>query len=132
MLANTDLNELRAKVLSAYRADDAVLCKFREFARRMKSEVRPLRTYSVNAVSFVSADGGDNRHYCGTDSRELLHVEVSDANGSSKVGVKSGQYYYLIKEQKRDADLQTEEQLKPGVIRPNTTARVLRTGVVWE
>lgn len=61
MLANIDLNELRAKVLSAYRADDAVLCRFREFARRLKSEVRPLRTYSVNAVSFVSADGGDNR-----------------------------------------------------------------------
>lgn len=41
--------------------DDPLLQKFREYARRLKEKIKPLRTYSVNAVSFVSADGGDNR-----------------------------------------------------------------------
>ncbi|MFN8657699.1 MAG: DUF87 domain-containing protein [Candidatus Obscuribacterales bacterium] len=46
----------------------------------------------------------------------VKYVEVSDGAGSKKIGVKSGQFYYLIKEQKRDADVQSEEQLKPAVM----------------
>ena len=60
-LANFDLDALREKIRSAYKADDPIFQKFRGYARRLKAEIKPLKTYSVNAVSFVSADGGDNR-----------------------------------------------------------------------
>jgi hypothetical protein len=60
-LANFDIQELRAKVTAAYQADDPLLQKFRGYARRLKDKTKPLRAYSVNAISFVSADGGDNR-----------------------------------------------------------------------
>ena len=60
-LANFDLEALKRRVLEAYKADDPMLEKFRGYARELGSGLKPLRTYSVNAVSFVSADGGDNR-----------------------------------------------------------------------
>lgn len=78
-LANLDLDAVRAKVLRAYDADDPVLQKFRGYARRLKDSVRPLRTYSVNAVSFVSMDGGDNRLVFNPAVVEL--VRVVDSRG---------------------------------------------------
>lgn len=78
-LASLDLNAVRAKVLRAYDADDPVLQKFRGYARRLKDNVRPLRTYSVNAVSFVSMDGGDNRLVFNPAVVEL--VRVVDSRG---------------------------------------------------
>lgn len=60
-LANLDRESLRAKVLSAYNADEPLLKRFRDFAKRLSDNIKPLRMYSVNAVSFVSSDGGDNR-----------------------------------------------------------------------
>lgn len=78
-LADLDLDALRAKVLRAYDADDPVLQKFRGYARRLKDSVRPLRTYSVNAVSFVSMDGGDNRLVFNPAVVEL--VRVVDSRG---------------------------------------------------
>lgn len=79
MLANVDLDELRKKVQSAYRTDDAILSKFRGFANRLKAQIRPLRSYSVNAVSFVSTDGGDNRLVFNPAVIEL--VRVVDSRG---------------------------------------------------
>src|SRR2546427_10079538 len=76
-LANLDLEKLRSKVLAAYRADDPTLGRFREYARRLRADVRPLRTYAVNAVSFVSADGGGNRL-----RRDPAAVELVRAVGS--------------------------------------------------
>jgi hypothetical protein len=78
-LANLDLERLRQKVLGAYRSDDPTLQRFREYARRLRAGVRPLRTYAVNAVSFVSADGGDNRLRLDPASVEL--VRVVDSRG---------------------------------------------------
>jgi hypothetical protein len=78
-LANLDLDAVRAKVLRAYDADDPVLQKFRGYARRLKDSVKPLRTYSVNAVSFVSMDGGDNRLVFNPAVVEL--VRVVDSRG---------------------------------------------------
>ena len=75
-----DLDQLRKKVLAAYRADDPTLKRFREYARRLRSEVRPLRTYAVNAVSFVSADGGDNRLRLDPAAVELIRVVDSRGN----------------------------------------------------
>jgi hypothetical protein len=79
-LANFDLGALREKVMKAYRADDPLLVKFREYARRLKSDIKPLRTYSVNAVSFVSADGGDNRLIFNPAIVELVRVVDSRGN----------------------------------------------------
>jgi len=79
-LANFDLDRLRETVLKAYRVDDPLLAKFREYARRLKNDVRPLRTYSVNAVSFVSADGGDNRLIFNPAVVELVRVVDSRGN----------------------------------------------------
>jgi hypothetical protein len=79
-LANLDLEELRSKVLAAYRADDPTLRRFREYARRLRADIRPLRTYAVNAVSFVSADGGDNRLRLDPAAVELVRVVDSRGN----------------------------------------------------
>jgi len=79
-LANLDLDSLRQKILAAYRADDPVLAKFRGYARRLRNEIKPLRTYSVNAVSFVSADGGDNRLVFNPALVELVRVVDSRGN----------------------------------------------------
>ena len=73
-LANLDREELRKKVAEAVNTDEPHLRKFREYARRLRSVVKPLRTYSVNAVSFVSADGGDNRLVFNPAIVELVRV----------------------------------------------------------
>lgn len=82
-LANLDREELRRRVMEAYNTDDSYLQKFREYARRLKGGVKPLRTYSVNAVSFVSADGGDNRLAFNPVMVEL--VRVVDSRGNEHV-----------------------------------------------
>lgn len=78
-LAQLDLEALRARVVAAYRRDDPLFQQFRGFARRLKDKIKPLRTYSVNAVSFVSADGGDNRLVFNPSTIEL--VRVVDSRG---------------------------------------------------
>ncbi len=79
-LANFDIQELRAKVTAAYQADDPLLQKFRAYARRLKDKTKPLRAYSVNAISFVSADGGDNRLTFNPAIVELVRVVDSRGN----------------------------------------------------
>lgn len=79
-LANFDLDKLRAKVLAAYRSDDPVLQRFREYARTLGNSLRPIRPYAVNAVSFVSADGGDNRLSFNPAVVELVRVVDSRGN----------------------------------------------------
>lgn len=79
-LANLDRKELRKKVIEAYNADEPHLQKFREYARRLRGGVKPLRTYSVNAVSFVSTDGGDNRLVFNPATVELIRVVDSRGN----------------------------------------------------
>lgn len=79
-LANLDLDALRAKVLAAARGDDAVLDRFRHHARKLRDGIRPLRSYAVNAVSFVSADGGDNRLAFNPATIELVRVVDSRGN----------------------------------------------------
>ena len=79
-LANIDLERLKAKVLAAYQADDPITQKFREYARHLKENVKPLRAWSVNAVSFVSADGGDNRLSFNPATVELIRVVDSRGN----------------------------------------------------
>ena len=79
-LANFDLDSLRQRVRAAYKTDDPILSKFREYARRLRDHVKPLRSYAVNAVSFVSADGGDNRLTFNPAVVELVRVVDSRGN----------------------------------------------------
>jgi len=78
-LANLNIDALRDKVTQAYNADDPILQRFREYARRLSANIRRLRKHSVNAVSFVSADGGDNRLTFNPAVIEL--VRVVDSRG---------------------------------------------------
>jgi hypothetical protein len=73
-LANLDLEALRKKIRAAYKSDDPVLEKFRQYARRLREGIKPLRSYAVNAVSYVSADGGDNRLIFNPAIVELIRV----------------------------------------------------------
>ncbi len=79
-LANLDIEALRARIREAQAVNEPILGKFREYARRLRQDVKPLRPYSVNAVSFVSADGGDNRLTFNPSVIELVRVVDSRGN----------------------------------------------------
>jgi len=79
-LADNNFEEIKRRVFEAYKNEDPVLQKFREYARRLKNEVKPIRPYSVNAVSFVSSDGGDNRLYFNPAVVEVVRVVDSRGN----------------------------------------------------
>lgn len=79
-LEDFDLNRLKEKIKSAYKADDPIIEKFRGYARRLRNSIRPIRTFSVNAVSFVSSDGGDNRLVFNPSIIELVRVVDSRGN----------------------------------------------------
>ena len=73
-LAEDDFEQIRSRVRAAYEIEEPVVQKFREFAKRLKNEVKPIKPYSANAVSFVSTDGGDNRLYFNPAVIELIRV----------------------------------------------------------
>jgi hypothetical protein len=73
-LAEDKFEEIKKRVFDAYKTEDPIIMEFREFARRIKNEIKPIRAYSVNAVSFVSSDGGDNRLYFNPAVIELVRV----------------------------------------------------------
>jgi hypothetical protein len=79
-LADDNFDEIKSRVLDAYKNEDPVINRFREYARRVRNDVRPIRPYSVNAVSFVSSDGGDNRLYFNPAVVELVRVVDSKGN----------------------------------------------------
>ena len=79
-LAELDLAALRQRIIEEYKRDDHVLEQFRGFARTLRDGVKRLRTYSVNAVSFVASDGGDNRIAFNPAVLEL--VRVADSRGN--------------------------------------------------
>lgn len=79
-LADDNFSEIKKRVFDAYKNEDPILQKFRDYARRIKNDVKPIRPYSVNAVSFVSSDGGDNRLYFNPAVIELVRVVDSRGN----------------------------------------------------
>lgn len=79
-LAENNFDEIKKRVFDAYKSEDLIIQKFREYARRIKNDVKPIRPYSVNAVSFVSSDGGDNRLYFNPAVIELVRVVDSRGN----------------------------------------------------
>jgi hypothetical protein len=79
-LAQDNFEEIKQRVLKAYDVEDPIIVKFREYAKRLKNGIRQVRPYNVNAVSFVSADGGDNRLYFNPAVIELVRVVDSKGN----------------------------------------------------
>jgi len=79
-LAESNFEEIKKRVFDAYKNEEPVIHEFREFARRLKNDVKPIKPYSVNAVSFVSSDGGDNRLYFNPATVELVRVVDSLGN----------------------------------------------------
>jgi hypothetical protein len=79
-LADDNFDEIKKRVFNAYKSEDPIFQKFRQYARRIKNVVKPIRPYSVNAVSFVSSDGGDNRLYFNPAVIELVRVVDSQGN----------------------------------------------------
>jgi len=77
-LADVNLNRLQDKILDAYRVDDPIFCKFRQFAKDL-GHPKKLQRHSVNSVAFVSTDGGDNRLAFNPAAIEL--VRIVDSNG---------------------------------------------------
>jgi hypothetical protein len=92
-LAQDNFEDIKKRVSDAYQHEEPIISKFREYARRLKNDVKQIRTYAVNAVSFVSSDGGDNRLYFNPAVIELVRVVDSRGNqcaldaiaGNSKV-----------------------------------------------
>lgn len=79
-LAESNFEDIKGRVFDAYKNEDRIISQFREYAKRMRDDVKPIRTYSVNAVSFVSSDGGDNRLYFNPAVIELVRVVDSRGN----------------------------------------------------
>ena len=79
-LAENNIEEIKKRIDDAYKNEDPHLQKFREYARRLKNGIKPIRKYSVNAVSFVSSDGGDNRLHFNPAVIELVRVVDSKGN----------------------------------------------------
>ena len=79
-LAENNFEDLKMRVFNAYKNEEPVIKKFRDFAKQLKNNVKPIRKYSVNAVSFVSSDGGDNRLYFNPATIELVRVVDSLGN----------------------------------------------------
>lgn len=80
MLAENNFDEIKRRVFDAYQNEEPIIQKFRDYAKRLKNDIKPIRPYSVNAVSFVSSDGGDNRLYFNPAVVELVRVVDSKGN----------------------------------------------------
>jgi len=79
-LAENNFEEIKNRVFNAYKSEEPILKKYREYAKRLKNDVKSIKEYSVNAVSFVSSDGGDNRLYFNPAIIELVRVVDSRGN----------------------------------------------------
>ena len=72
--AENNFEEIKRRIFDAYKSEEPVLKEYREYARRLKNDVKQIMKYSVNAVSFISSDGGDNRLYFNPATIELVRV----------------------------------------------------------
>lgn len=75
-----DLAEVRKRIYEAYQQESPILQELRNDARILANHIKPVRPYSVNAVSFVSSDGGDNRLIFNPAVIELVRVVDSRGN----------------------------------------------------
>jgi len=80
VLADNNLGEIKNRIKEAYKNEENVLKGLREYAKILSQNIKPIKPYSVNAVSFVSSDGGDNRLYFNPAVIELVRVVDSRGN----------------------------------------------------
>ena len=78
--AENNFEEIKRRIFDAYKNEEPVLKEYREYAKRLKNDVKQIKEYSVNAVSFVSSDGGDNRLYFNPATIELVRIVDSLGN----------------------------------------------------
>jgi hypothetical protein len=80
MLNEDNLELIKSQIKNSYNiTEEPVIKKLRGFAKEIKSDVKILRNYTSTAVSFVSADGGNNSISFNPCVLEL--VRVVDSNG---------------------------------------------------
>lgn len=80
MLSEDNIELIKTQIESSYKAtEEPVIEKLREFARKIKADIKILRPYTATAVSFVSADGGNNNITFNPCVLEL--VRVVDSRG---------------------------------------------------
>jgi hypothetical protein len=97
-LAEDNFEQIKNRVQSAYKTEESIIQKFRDFAKRIKNNIKPIRPYSVNAVSFVSADGGDNRLYFNPAVIELVRVVDSRGNQCALDAIAGNSKYQSLDE----------------------------------
>ena len=79
-LADYDFDEIRKRIYEAYQKEGPIMEDLRKHAKVFVNLIKPIRPYSVNAVSFVSSDGGDNRLFFNPAVIELVRVVDSRGN----------------------------------------------------
>jgi len=79
-LAEDNFKQVRERILQAYEVEEPIILKFREYAKELKSNIKQIRPYSANALSFVSIDGGDNRLFFNPSVIEFVRIVDSRGN----------------------------------------------------
>ncbi|MGC8553972.1 MAG: hypothetical protein ACP5NA_00550 [Candidatus Acidulodesulfobacterium sp.] len=80
MLSDDNLDLIRYQIEMSYKAtEEPVVKELRNFAKKIKDNIKILRPYTATAVSFVSADGGNNNIKFNPCVLEL--VRVVDSRG---------------------------------------------------
>jgi len=79
-LAEDNFEQIKDRILEAYKVEEPILNSFREYAKQLKNNIKQIRPYSVNALSFVSIDGGDNRLFFNPAVIEFVRIVDSRGN----------------------------------------------------
>jgi len=82
-LTHSDFEKLHEKIRLAYQTNDLFLNRFQQYAKRLKHDVKPLRNFSANAISFTSIVGGNYRVVFNPAVLDL--VRVLDSHGKEDV-----------------------------------------------
>ncbi len=81
MLSEDNIELIKMQIESSYKLiEEPVIQTLREYAKKIRENIKILRPYSATAVSFVSADGGDNRITFNPCVLELIRVVDSRGN----------------------------------------------------
>jgi len=111
-LADYNLEEIKKRIYEAYQNEDPIIQKFRTYAKTLSNLIKPIRPYSVNAVSFVSSDGGDNRLFFNPAVIELVRVVDSRGNQCAVDAIASNTNVKELNERVREDSPLLVEPLK--------------------
>ena len=77
MLQNLNKNDFLKKLSYLQEPEQKLLQTYREFAKILKSNLKPIRPYMTTAISIVASDGGDNRIAFNPAIYEFVRVSCS-------------------------------------------------------